>query len=84
MLAGCPVISTPVSDMPHILGKNERGILCEGIEAGHIAHGILAFSRLKSQEVDDMRLRAQQHAVQQFSVDGMVDRYIRVITEVGL
>jgi glycosyltransferase involved in cell wall biosynthesis len=84
MMAGCPVVSTPVSDMPQILGKNERGIVCEGIEAGHIAHGIMTFSGLKSQEIDEMRLRAQQHAAHEFSVNNMVDRYIRALTEVGL
>lgn len=84
MLAGCPVISTPVSDIPHILGRSERGVLCEGVEADHIADGIQAFGRLKSQEIDDMRLRAQQYAVRQFSVNSMIDRYMQVITEVSL
>ena len=84
MLAGCPVISTPVSDMPHILGRSERGVLCEGVEADHIADGIEAFGRLKAQEIDDMRLRAQQYAVRQFSVNSMIDRYIQVIKDVSL
>ena len=52
MLAGCPVVSTPVSDIPNILGNSERGILCEGIEADQIADGIRMFGKLNSYEID--------------------------------
>lgn len=82
MLAGCPVISTPVSDMPNILGNSERGILCEGVEAKHIADGIRKFSKLDSSEINEMRLRSQMYAVQNFSINNMINKYIKVIDEV--
>ena len=82
MLAGCPVVSTPVSDIPNILGNSERGILCEGIEADQIADGIRMFGKLNSYEIDKMRLRAQSYAVKEFSVNNMVNKYKQVISEV--
>jgi glycosyltransferase involved in cell wall biosynthesis len=84
MLAGCPVISTPVSDIPYILGDSNCGIVCEGVEARHISSGIQLFDELEPQAIDDMRLRAQQYAVENFSIDSMTDKYIQAINEVCL
>lgn len=83
MLAGCPVISTPVSDMPNILGNSDRGIICEGIEAEHIAKGIQTFDELESRKINDMRLKAQQFATKHFCVDSMIKKYINAIEEVS-
>lgn len=84
MLAGCPIISTPVSDIPYILGDSNCGIVCEGVEPRHISSGIQLFDELEPQAIDDMRLRAQQYAVENFSIDNMTDKYIQAINEVCL
>ena len=52
------------------------------LEADQIADGIRMFGKLNSCEIDEMRLRAQSYAVQEFSVNNMVNKYTQVISEV--
>ena len=46
MIAGCPVLASNVSDIPILLGKNERGILFEPLQPSDICRALIEFQRM--------------------------------------
>jgi glycosyltransferase involved in cell wall biosynthesis len=68
MACGTPVIAFNRGSMPELIENGKNGFLVDNVEAA-----IEAFTRIKS--ID--RAACRHHIEQHFTVDRMVDEYIR-------
>lgn len=81
MVARCPVVATAVGGLPEMIDHRITGLLAPASDDESLAAGIVTLcldSELRSQIVK----RASDRAIRQFSIDGMLDGYRAVYSEV--
>ena len=79
MIVGCPVLASNVSDIPILLGKNERGLVFEPLQASDICRALIEFERLSLDERRAMVERAHSYAEEHFDLIKMTNIYHDVI-----
>jgi glycosyltransferase involved in cell wall biosynthesis len=79
MLYGCPIIASGISDIPELLGNNERGILFNPNLPDEICDAFDLFERMSLADRQKMIRVARKFAVHEFDQKTMVDKYLEVI-----
>ena len=75
MLSGCFVIASDVCDHPLLIGKSERGILCDPNSPQSICEAIEKFYSMDDSALSKSVSEARQFSVKHFDRDIMVDRF---------
>jgi glycosyltransferase involved in cell wall biosynthesis len=77
-----PVVATSVGMVPEVIEDGRTGLVVPPGDAATLATGVI---RLLSQAEgrQEMALAARAHAVQDFSIDRMVERYLAAFAEVA-
>lgn len=79
MSCGKPVVCSRVCDNPHIVEDGKNGLMFNPLDANDMAKAILEMSRLSEKQRQDMGVRSREIAVNNFSMEAFVDKYIKMI-----
>lgn len=80
MLAGCPIIASDVCDHPAVLGKEERGLLCDPYSPESICDAIERLESMTIGKRTQMLIDARQFAEENFDIEHMAREYERLLT----
>lgn len=80
MLNYCPVIASNVCDNPLIIEDGIDGILCEPHDAHSICNALERFKNMSMSEKRVMVTKARIKAQEEFKLQTMIDKYIKVLT----
>ena len=78
MLYGCPILASRVSDIPELLGNNERGILFNPNLPEEICDALEFFEEMSLEGRQRMIKNARKFAVREFDQKIMVNKYIKI------
>lgn len=81
MLSGCFVIASNVCDHPLIIGKNERGMLCEPNSPESICIAIEKLNQMESKKKLEVLRKARSFAEYEFNRDIMIEKYVSLFYE---
>lgn len=79
MSCGLPILCSNVCDNPDIVNDGENGFLFNPFEIEDIYNAILRISKLTEGEIEDIRQRNREKAINRFSMDNFIERYISII-----
>jgi glycosyltransferase involved in cell wall biosynthesis len=79
MIAGCPVIASDVCDHALLLGRGERGLLCDPTSPESIADALERFRTMSQEQRAAMAMRARRFAEQHLALPQMVGAYERLL-----
>ncbi len=80
MFYGCFVIASSVCDHPRILGKDERGYLCDPNSPESICESIEKLNKTSSSEKVRIIKSAREFAEKEFNLDLMTKKYLSLIS----
>lgn len=80
MIAGCPVIASDVCDHPILLGRGERGLLCDPLSHEAICEAIERLDSMAENDRTTMVLKAREFAEKNLGIERMVKEYEAFLT----
>jgi glycosyltransferase involved in cell wall biosynthesis len=80
MACGTPVLATPVSGVPDVVREGETGFFLRDVEPEAIATQCETI--LSEGDLTEISHRAREHIVDEYSFDGAVERYERMLESV--
>lgn len=75
MLSGCFVIASNICDNPLIIGKNERGLLCEPYDPLSICEALETLCQMEAEKKEKIITSAKEFATKKLDYNRMVDEY---------
>jgi len=81
MLAGCFVIASDVCDHPLIIGKNDRGLLCDPNIPESICNALENLNQMESKKKLEIVKKAREFSEAEFNRDIMTKKYVSLFYE---
>lgn len=79
MSCGMPVLCSRVCDNPSIMEENENGYMFNPLDINDISSAIVKILSLSSEKLKEMGTHSRKLALEKFSSDIFIDKYIQLI-----
>lgn len=79
MSCGMPVLCSRVCDNPSIMDENENGYMFNPLDINDISSAIVKILSLSSEKLKEMGAHSRKLALEKFSSDIFIDKYIQLI-----